>query len=70
MSVNQANQCTVIADTGYYSATEKNCVDDGMMVLIKKAKANNSTKENEFRKEKFKYNSVLDIYTCPAGQQL
>ena len=67
----EPNQCTVIADTGYYSATEiKNCVDDGMTVLIKKAKANNSTKENEFRKEKFKYDSVLDIYICPAGQQL
>lgn len=67
----EPNQCTVIADTGYYSATEiKNCVDDGMTVLIKKAKANNSTKENEFRKEKFKYDSVQDIYICPAGQQL
>lgn len=67
----EPNECTVIADTGYYSATEiKNCVDDGMTVLIKKAKANNSTKENEFRKEKFKYDSVLDIYICPAGQQL
>lgn len=67
----EPNQCTVMADTGYYNATEiKNCVDDGMTVLIKKAKANNSTKENEFRKEKFKYDSVLDIYICPAGQQL
>lgn len=63
--------CTVIADTGYYNANEiKNCVDEGMTVLIKKAKANNSTKENEFRKDKFKYDFALDIYICPAGQQL
>lgn len=63
--------CTVIADTGYYNATEiKSCTDDRMTVLIKKAKANNSTKDNEFRKEKFKYDSVEDIYICPAGQQL
>ena len=33
-------ECTVVADTGYYNGTEiKNCIDDGMTVLIKKAKA-------------------------------
>ena len=37
---------TVIADTGYYNGTEiKNCVDDGMSVYIKKAKAKNKTTE-------------------------
>ena len=57
--------CTVIADTGYYNATEiKSCTDDRMTVLIKKAKANNSTKDNEFRKEKFKYDSVEDIISA------
>ena len=39
---------TVLADTGYYNGTEiKNCVDAGMNVFIKKAKANNATKDNE-----------------------
>lgn len=34
-------ECTVIADTGYYNAAEiKSCIDDGMNVYIKKAKAN------------------------------
>ncbi|MBO5484747.1 MAG: IS1182 family transposase [Lachnospiraceae bacterium] len=62
---------TVIADTGYYNGTEiKNCIDDGMKVYIKKAKANNSTKDNEFRKEKFLYNKEQDIYICPAGNKL
>lgn len=66
-----ATECTVIADTGYYNASEiKNCVDDGMTVLIKKAKANNSTKDNEFRKDRFKYDAEKDIYICPAGQPL
>lgn len=33
-------ECTVIADTGYYNATEiKNCIDDGMTVYIKKIKS-------------------------------
>lgn len=64
-------ECTVIADTGYYNATEiKNCIDDGMTVYIKKSKANNSTKNNEFRKEKFTYNSEDDTYICPAGERL
>lgn len=61
----------VLADTGYYNGTEiKNCIDDGLKVYIKKAKANNSTKDNEFRKEKFLYNKELDIYICPAGKTL
>lgn len=61
----------VLADTGYYNGTEiKNCIDDGMKVYIKKARANNSTKDNEFRKEKFVYNKEQDIYICPAGNKL
>lgn len=62
---------TVIADTGYYNGTEiKKCIDDGMNVFIKKARANNSTKDNEFRKEKFSYDKDNDVYICPAGNQL
>lgn len=61
----------VLADTGYYNGTEiKNCIDDGMTVYIKKARANNSTKENVFRKEKFVYDKEKDVYVCPAGNQL
>ena len=67
----ESEDCTVVADTGYYNATDiKNCVDDGMTVLIKKARANNSTKDNEFRKEKFKYDVEKDVYICPAKQEL
>ena len=62
---------TVVADTGYYNATEiKNCIDDGMSVYIKKARANNSTKDNEFRKENFLYDKKQDVYVCPAGNEL
>ena len=67
----ETEEGTVVADTGYYNASEiKNCLDDGMTVLIKKAKANNSTKDNEFRKDKFKYDPEKDVYICPAEQQL
>lgn len=56
----------VIADTGYYNRTDiKNCIDDDMTVYIKKAKANNRTKDNEFLKEKFTCKAEMDIYICP-----
>lgn len=62
---------TVIADTGYYNATDiKNCIDDSMTVYIKKAKLNNKTKNNEYRKEKFEYKEKTDVYICPAGKEM
>ena len=65
----ETEMSTVIADTGYYNGTEiKKCIDDGMNVFIKKA--NNSTKDNEFRKEKFSYDKDNDVYICPAGNKL
>lgn len=67
----EVENSTVIADTGYYNGTEiKKCIDDRMNVFIKKAKANNSTKDNEFRKEKFSYDKDNDVYICPAGNKL
>jgi transposase DDE domain len=41
-----------------------------MSIYIKKAKANNSTKDNEFRKEKLSYDKNHDVYICPAGNEL
>lgn len=61
----------VLADTGYYNGIEiKKCVDEKLTVLIKKAKANNQTKDNEYRKERFIYDADKDIYICPAVQEL
>lgn len=62
---------TVLADTGYYNGTEiKKCVDEKLTVLIKKAKANNQTKDNEYRKDRFIYVADKDIYIYPALQEL
>lgn len=67
----EVENSTVLSDTGYYNGTEiKSCIDDGMNVFIKKARANNSTKDNEFRKEKFTYDKEQDIYICPSGNKL
>lgn len=61
----------VLVDTGYYNGSEiKKCVDKKLTILIKKAKANNQTKDNQYRKEKFVYDAAKDIYTCPASQEL
>ena len=61
----------ILADTGYYNGTEiKKCVDEKLTILIKKAKANNQTKDNEYRKERFIYDADKDIYICPASQEL
>ena len=67
----ESENSTILADTGYYNGTEiKKCIDAGMKVYIKKARANNSTKDDEFRKEKFLYDKEQDIYICPAGNKL
>ncbi len=61
----------VLADTGYYNGTEiKKCIDEKLTILIKKAKANNQTKDNEYRKGRFIYDADKDIYICPASQEL
>ena len=67
----ESENSIILADTGYYNGTEiKKCIDAGMKVYIKKARANNSTKDDEFRKEKFLYDKEQDIYICPTGNIL
>lgn len=61
----------ILADTGYYNGIQiKKCIDGKLTILIKKAKANNKTKDNEYRKERFMYYADKDIYICPADQEL
>ena len=62
---------TVLANTGYSNGIEtKNCINYKIKVYIKKVRANNSTKNNKFQKEKFTYNKEQDIYICPSGNSL
>lgn len=61
----------VVVDTGYYNASEiKQCVDKKLTIFIKRSKANNKTKNNEYRKDKFLYDTDQDIYQCPEGKKL
>ena len=67
----ESENSIILADTGYYNGTEiKKCIDAGMKVYIKKARANNSTNDHEIRKEKFLYDKEQDIYICPTGNIL
>ena len=64
-------EMAVLVDTGYFNGPMiKECVDAELNVYIKKARANNKTKENEYRKEKFVYLPEQDAYQCPAGKLL
>lgn len=64
-------EMTVLADTGYFNGPMiKECIDAKMNVYIRKARANNRTKDNEYRKEKFIYLPEQDAYQCPAGKLL
>lgn len=47
-------ECTVIADTGYYKATEiKSCTDDGMTALIKKPRQKVHSRASFWNYKKF-----------------
>ncbi len=61
----------VVVDTGYYNASEiKQCVDKKLTIFIKRSKANNKTKNNEYRKDRFLYDTDQDIYQCPERKKL
>jgi transposase/archaellum component FlaF (FlaF/FlaG flagellin family) len=61
----------VLADTGYYNAEEiKKCLDKKAILYIKKAKSNNTTGQNKYRKDNFKYEENTDTYICPEGKDL
>ena len=64
-------EMAVLVDTDYFNEPMiKECVDAVLNVYIKKARANNKTKENEYRKEKFVYLPEQDAYQCPARKLL
>ena len=68
---NEHDEITVMADTGYYNCLEiKKCIDEKIKVIIKKSKANNSTKESMFKKDRFIYDKEKDVYICPNDKNL
>jgi transposase len=59
----------VLADAGYYNATEiKKCVDSGLTPYVPKPSARQ--RDGVFGKESFRFDAKKDCYHCPAGQEL
>jgi len=62
---------TVLADRGYYSSLDiKDSEDAGMNVLVPSSDTSASEKKGIFNRSMFKYDSVKDVYICPANEEL
>jgi transposase len=62
---------TVVADRGYYNASEiKACVDVGVTPLVAKPQISGSWQRGLFTKDDFRYDESRDCYRCPAGEVL
>lgn len=62
---------TVVADRGYYNASEiKACVDAGVTPLVAKPQISGSWQRGLFTKDDFTYDESRDCYRCPAGEVL
>ena len=58
----------VLADKGYYKATEiKECIDNNINVYIPKPENSYKPPEDEFQSSEFIYNAQNDTYTCLGG---
>jgi len=59
---------SVLADTGYSKGEEIN-ISEGMgaVCYIPKPKPSHQSKNEEFNREKFKYDAESNTYTCPTG---
>ncbi|MEH6584864.1 MAG: IS1182 family transposase [Halioglobus sp.] len=67
----QGDELTVLADRGYYNGEEiRACYLDGIKVLVPKPLTSNNKAAGLFDKQDFRYDSVADQYTCPAGEIL
>jgi transposase len=60
-----------VADRGYYAGEEiKACEDAGITVYLPKILTSGAKAEGRFGKQDFVYVAEVDVYLCPAGQQL
>lgn len=67
----QLQQAEVVADSGYYNASEvSRCVEARMTPFIPKADTSANTAQGLYGKSRFHYDENKDVYVCPAGAQL
>jgi len=61
----------VLADKGYYQAKDlEKCSEKGITLYVTKQTHANTTKDQAFYSEQFKYNKSKNTYLCPAGKEL
>lgn len=59
------------ADMGYFNAKQiASCSSDGTKLFVKRPKSKNATNDSDFSFDKFSYDTLRDIYICPAGKHL
>jgi len=60
----------ILADKGYYSASEiKKCVDDGIKTLVPAIRTGQELiNKGKFTKDKFIYDKIQDAYICPNNK--
>ena len=65
------DEITVLADKGYYNGKDlKSCEENGITAIVSKQKFGNATGDENYAKDKFKYDSKRDIYICPMDKIL
>ena len=61
----------VLADKGYYKAQDlQKCTEKGITLYVAKQTHANTTKDQAFYSDQFKYNKTKNAYLCPAGKEL
>jgi len=61
----------VLADKGYYKAQDlQKCSQKGITLYVTKQTYANTTQEQAFYSDQFKYNKTKNTYLCPAGKEL
>ena len=67
----KVEELTVLADAGYYTASEfAVCTDMGITPLVSKPINKKSAASDKYSKTKFQYDAEQDAYICPQGQML
>lgn len=62
---------TNLADAGYFKSSDVLALNDkNHKTIVPKSQASNSTANSDFSKDKFIYNSIDDVYICPAKHVL
>jgi len=67
----ELKQTQVVADKGYYSATEvSRCLEQGITPFIPKTDTSANTRQGLYGKSRFRYDAGKDVYVCPGEQEL